>query len=78
MMNKMIYTNYPAFYRFLVKLCVTIELKYQKLKLSLHVFKKIYLPEFYIINSFVLKFLYERWRHLFTVKNQQRFSLSNL
>ena len=28
-------------------------------------------PELCIINNFVLKFLYERWGHLFTTMNQQ-------
>ena len=32
--KKMIYTIYLAFYKFLMKLCVTMELKYQTLKLS--------------------------------------------
>ena len=32
--KKMIYTIYLTFYKFLMKLCVTIKLKYSTLKLS--------------------------------------------
>ena len=35
-------------------------------------------PELCIINNFVLKFLYERWGHLFTTMNQQWLSPNNL
>ena len=35
-------------------------------------------PELCIINNFLLKFLYERWGHLFTTMNQQWLSPNNL
>ena len=35
-------------------------------------------PELCIINNFVLKFIYERWGHLFTTMNQKWLSPNNL
>ena len=84
--KRMIYTNYMAFYKFLMKLRVTFELKHQTLKLSVFFFKRDtcpcrYLnlihrlarpvPELRIINNIILKFPYERWGNLITTKNQK-------
>ena len=90
--KKMIYTIYMAVYKFLMKLCVTMELKYPTLNLCIFLKRYAYpfrysdlthrfarpVPELCIINSFVLTFLYERWGHLFTAINQQRLSPNNL